>query len=172
MKLNRKRITLVAAMTCATFSIALVGKSEEKTTSQHIKTKIVEKSVSQRKLKSMSLEDSIYSYMQEINLKFPKVALAQARLESGNFRSRLFREDFNMFGMKTAQRRVTLSKSEPGQYAEYHSWKESVIDYALYQSTYHFKVKSQREYIDQVCESYSENPKYKTVLLEVIDCIE
>lgn len=172
MKLNRNGITLVVIMACATFSIALVDRSEETVPSKCIEKKIVDKSVSKHKSKSMSIEDSIYSYMQEINLKFPKVALAQARLESGNFKSRLFRQDFNMFGMKTAQRRVTLSKSEPGQYAEYHSWKESVIDYALYQSTYHFKVRSEREYVDQVCESYSENPKYKTLLLEVIDCIE
>lgn len=46
------------------------------------------------------------------------IVLAQARLETGNFKSRRCREDKNLFGMKRGKR-----------YAKYRRWQDSVADY-------------------------------------------
>ena len=46
------------------------------------------------------------------------IVLAQARLETGNFRSDRYRRDHNLFGMKHGRR-----------YAKYDHWRESVKDY-------------------------------------------
>lgn len=48
----------------------------------------------------------------------PDIVLAQARLETGNFTSRLCRVDNNLFGIK-----------HNGKYARYSHWKRSVADY-------------------------------------------
>lgn len=48
----------------------------------------------------------------------PNIVLAQARLETGNFRSDRCRRDHNLFGMKRGRR-----------YAKYGHWRESVKDY-------------------------------------------
>jgi len=47
-----------------------------------------------------------------------KIVLAQARLETGNFKSRRCRQDHNLFGIKHGKR-----------YARYATWQDSVKDY-------------------------------------------
>ena len=48
----------------------------------------------------------------------PTIVLAQARLETGNFKSDRCRRDHNLFGIKRGRR-----------YAKYGHWRESVKDY-------------------------------------------
>ena len=46
------------------------------------------------------------------------IVLAQARLETGNFTSKMCRERHNLFGIK-----------HHGRYASYPNWRESIADY-------------------------------------------
>lgn len=48
----------------------------------------------------------------------PDIVLAQARLETGNFKSERCRRDHNLFGIKHG-----------GKYARYARWQDSVSDY-------------------------------------------
>lgn len=112
-------------------------------------------------------EKALMQYMKAINIKFPEVVFQQAKLESGNFNSHLFKTKHNLFGMKKAMQRATLSIGMPNQYAYFKSWKECVIDYALYQSRYFSKVKTQEEYINELCKSYAENGNYKKLITEL-----
>lgn len=48
----------------------------------------------------------------------PHIVLAQARLETGNFKSRRCKVDHNLFGIKHGKR-----------YARYARWQDSVTDY-------------------------------------------
>lgn len=59
--------------------------------------------------------------LQEIkrqNIPHPAVVLAQARLETGNFKSDYYRRTRNLFGIKKG-----------GKYAIYRNWRDSVMDY-------------------------------------------
>lgn len=47
-----------------------------------------------------------------------KIVLAQARLETGNFKSDRCKKDHNLFGIK-----------HDGKYAKYRNWRESITDY-------------------------------------------
>lgn len=47
-----------------------------------------------------------------------KIVLAQARLETGNFTSKMCREKHNLFGIK-----------HNGRYAKYARWQDSIADY-------------------------------------------
>ena len=47
-----------------------------------------------------------------------KIVLAQARLETGNFKSDRCKKDHNLFGIK-----------HDGKYAKYRNWRESIADY-------------------------------------------
>lgn len=51
-------------------------------------------------------------------LPHPEIVLAQARLETGNFKSRRCRVDRNIFGIK-----------HNGKYAKYRRWQDCVADY-------------------------------------------
>lgn len=61
---------------------------------------------------------NLYAALKRHGIKYPKIVLAQALLETGNFRSRLCREGNNLFGLRHSK----------GYYTFAH-WEESVIAY-------------------------------------------
>lgn len=62
--------------------------------------------------------EQVLAEIQRQGIPHAHIVLAQARLETGNFRSDRCRRDHNLFGMKSGRR-----------YAKYGHWRESVKDY-------------------------------------------
>jgi hypothetical protein len=64
-----------------------------------------------------------------------KGAVAQARLETANYESRLFREGNNLFGMKIPRKRQAsnagIIEADEGQFSKYLTPVQSVYDYIL-----------------------------------------
>jgi uncharacterized FlgJ-related protein len=116
---------------------------------------------------SLSMEEQIYLYLDTINVKFKTVVVAQAVLESGNFKSKVFKENNNIFGMKKASTRPTLGTMQ-GSYSKYKNWQESILDYAFYQAYFCNRIKSEEEYINHLCTNYAEDEKYRDKLERII----
>ena len=66
-------------------------------------------------------------------IQHPEIVLNQARLETGYFKSELFREANNCFGMRLAKVRETTAIGEYNYHAQYSHWTESAKDYKLFQ---------------------------------------
>jgi uncharacterized FlgJ-related protein len=79
-------------------------------------------------------EAALLAYMKKLKIKYPETVLSQARLETGNFQSDIFKENHNLFGMKLPETRPTFAVGVNRGHAQYRNWRESVIDYALLQS--------------------------------------
>jgi len=105
-------------------------------------------------------ESKLIEKIKGLNFKYPYIILAQAKLESGNFKSTIFLENNNMFGMKEAKLRSNLAKGTNRGHAYYESWQESVIDYALYYSTYLSDIRTEGEYFEYLRQNYAEDPTY------------
>jgi len=105
-------------------------------------------------------EEKLREYIIGLNVKFPHIVFAQAKLESGYFKSTIFRENNNLFGMKIATRRPTTNKGENRGHAAFDSWKESVVDYAFYQARYLGDIRTEAEYIQYLKANYAEDPGY------------
>jgi flagellum-specific peptidoglycan hydrolase FlgJ len=105
----------------------------------------------------------------ELNFRFPHIILAQATLESGHFKSDVFLENNNMFGMKEAFQRTNLAKGTNRGHAYYDSWQEGVYDYALYYATYLYSIKSEEEYYDYLRQNYAGDPTYVQRLKQIIN---
>ena len=71
--------------------------------------KPVEEITKEQVIQEISFEDSVYNYILELNIQHPEVVLRQARIESGNFKSRIFLENNNMFGMKMPNKRPNMA---------------------------------------------------------------
>ena len=56
-------------------------------------------------------ETKLIEKIDQLNFRYPHIILAQAKLESGNFKSSIFLENHNMFGMKEAKLRSNLANS-------------------------------------------------------------
>lgn len=112
---------------------------------------------------AISLQDSIYNYIISLNIRHPEIVYRQAQLESGNFTSKVFMENNNMFGMKVPYKRPNTVIGENRGYAVYESWQMSIIDYALYQ-TFIAKNMAEEEYIEHLHNYYAEDTNYKNKL--------
>ena len=99
--------------------------------------------------------------------KYPDLILAQALLETGHFKSTVFKENNNLFGFKEPKQRKTLAKGSNLNYAIYSNWKESVEDRMIYENLY-LKNKSRfkyKQYLDRV---YAKGEKYSLTLEKII----
>jgi uncharacterized FlgJ-related protein len=93
----------------------------------------------------------------EIFVDKPDVAFAQARLETGDFTSRIWIENRNAFGMHPPAVRETYSIGENRKCAVYRHWFYSVLDYKLMQD-YYYSLGHDHEYFMSV---YCPHPEYK-----------
>lgn len=108
------------------------------------------------------------AYILELNIKFPHIVYAQARLETGNFKSEIFKTNHNLFGMKVATLRPTTNKGEENGHAYYEGWRESVVDYAMFRAAYLNNITSEDEYFQYLKSNYAEDSRYIDRLKEII----
>ena len=113
-------------------------------------------------------ETKLIEKIRQLNFRYPHIILAQAKLESGHFKSTIFLENNNMFGMREAKLRANLARGTNRAHAYYDSWQESVLDYALYYSTYLYKLKTEGEYFEYLRQNYAEDPTYVQRLKQII----
>jgi uncharacterized FlgJ-related protein len=105
-------------------------------------------------------QEKLIELLIKLKVKFPDIVLAQARLETGAYKSKIFRENHNLFGMKEASRRINTAVGTQYNHAYYEHWRESVYDYAFYQCRYFGSVSSESQYISSLGQSYAEDPDY------------
>lgn len=111
--------------------------------------------------------EQLKKYIKHLNLKHPDIVYAQAVLETGNFSSQLFKNNNNLFGFKEPKVRNNTSRGSANGYAYYLNWKQSVIDYALYQSSYLRKLNKQ-QYFNYLDKNYAKDPNYSIKLKQII----
>jgi len=114
-------------------------------------------------------EEKLIGMLTDLNIKFPHIVLAQSKLETGQFKSNIFKENHNLFGMKEAKIRVNLAKGTQYGHAFYNNWIESVYDYAFYQSTYLSRIKTEEQYFEYLDQSYAEAENYVESLKVIIE---
>lgn len=105
-------------------------------------------------------KEKLIKEIYRLNFKYPHIVYAQSVLETNNFTSRIFIENNNLFGMKEAKIRNTLALGTQYNHAYYNSWWESLLDFALWYSSYARKCKTEKEYYDLLSNIYAEDPEY------------
>jgi flagellum-specific peptidoglycan hydrolase FlgJ len=113
-------------------------------------------------------EEKLKAYIIELNIRYPHIVMAQAIIESGNFKSQIFRDNNNIFGMKVATKRPTTNKGEENGHAYFNSWKESVVDYAFYSAQYLSDIRSEKEYLEYLRQNYAKDTAYVNKILRII----
>lgn len=112
--------------------------------------------------------DKLINKIKELNFKYPHIVYAQSILETSEFKSKMFLENHNLFGMKEAFKRINLAKGTQNEHAYYNDWIESVYDYALYSATYLSSFKTEEEYFNYLSINYAEDKTYVLKLKELI----
>jgi len=99
-------------------------------------------------------QDKLVQMLQDLNVRFPHI---------------VFKENNNLFGMKQATVRVNTALGTQHNHAYYETWRESVYDYAFYQTRYLSGAKTEGEYLYVLGQSYAEDPLYVTKLRNEIE---
>jgi uncharacterized FlgJ-related protein len=113
-------------------------------------------------------EERLIRELKKLNLRFPHIALAQAKIESGGFKSPIFRENNNLFGMKQARQRVTTARGTNRGHAYYDTWEDCVTDYALWCAAYANKCRTEDEFYN-LLSTYAEAQHYEEALRKMIE---
>lgn len=113
--------------------------------------------------------EKLKEYILELNIRFPHIVYAQAQLESGEFKSHIFKENNNFFGMREAKQRPTTNKGTQNGHAYFDSWRDCVVDYAFYQAAYLNDLKKESDYFEYLSQNYAEDPNYVGKLKKIIE---
>ncbi len=113
--------------------------------------------------------DKLKNYITQLQIKFPQIVYAQSVLETGYFKSNIYLCNNNLFGMKVATQRITTNTGEEFGHATYKNWRESVLDYAFFQSTYLFNIKNEHDYLEYLKANYASNHNYIIELKKIIN---
>lgn len=112
-------------------------------------------------LKKLTHQD-FYEKLIEFDIQYPDIVFAQALIETGNFTSKLFMTQNNLFGMKMPRKRETtaIGKNKNG-YAAYDDIDDSIYDYYLFQKFVMRKKKmSRQEYLSYIARNYAADKNY------------
>lgn len=119
---------------------------------------------------NVRLNDSVlYNYLIDNNVKQPEIVLTQAKLESANYSSKLYRNKNNLFGMKVAKSRTTTGIGKHG-YQKYECWKDSVRDYIIFQKK--LKYLNKEQYLLYLSRHYSKDANYKYKIKSLMKTID
>lgn len=113
-------------------------------------------------------EERLVAKLKQLNVRYPHIALAQARIESGNYRSTIFLENNNLFGMKQAKSRINLAAGTKRGHAYYEKWEDSVLDYAYWCATYANKCRNEDDFYN-LLSTYAEANYYESALRKTIE---
>lgn len=113
-------------------------------------------------------EEKLIKEIESYNFKYPDIILAQAYLESGNFKSNVFLENGNLFGMREAGGRVTTALGTKNNHAYYENWRQSLIDRSLFEAAY-LRNLSRSEYMLYLKRNYAEIKDYDKLVQNLIN---
>lgn len=99
--------------------------------------------------------------------KFPDIILAQAVLESGHFKSAVFKANNNLFGMKQPKKRYNLCNGTNLNHALYDNWKLCVEDRMIYEALYLHNM-SRKQYKRFLDKTYAKGKNYSGALEKLI----
>lgn len=159
-------VTLViAAIFIATISMFLDLNTEL----QDSRIVVTKERISEINYQDSTINDSLlYGIIKDLRVPHAKIVFAQAKLESASYKSELFRSNKNLFGMKIATIRPTITTMNNYGYQMYHSWRESVVDYLIWQLTNGISKVSDEKYFQYLSEVYAEDPNYVPKLKQII----
>ena len=116
-----------------------------------------------------AMVDSLRGMLREHNVAHIDVVAAQAIIETYHFRSDIYRNGNNLFGMRQAAVRPYVTRGERKDHAVYADWRESVLDYALLQA-WERKNLTEEQYVESL-KGYADAKDYRKKIKSILKTI-
>ena len=118
--------------------------------------------------KNKFTKEKFIDELKRLNIKYPHIVMAQSIIETGHWKSKIFKENHNLFGMREASVRINTASGTQNNHAYYDTWMESIYDYAFYQCRYLGGLRTEAEYYAYLGANYAEDPDYVNVVKGVV----
>ncbi len=106
-------------------------------------------------------DSTLYLALQYYEIKYPKIVLAQAKLETGNYRSKLCKQGNNLFGLYNSRRK---------RYYTFDHWTNSI---EAYKNMIEYKHKDGEDYYAFISRiGYAEDPNYVRKVKQIVSTIQ
>lgn len=119
--------------------------------------------------KNKFTKEKLVNELKRLNIKHPHIVMAQSIIETGYWKSKIFKENNNLFGMREAKVRINTALGTQNSHAYYETWRESVYDYAFYSCRYLSGVRTENEYYAYLGKNYAEDPNYVKALKSIVE---
>lgn len=119
-------LIVLVALSMTTGYYACIGNNDEKKDTVKYDLPAPSLDTHRVKIDTFFSESALKDEITRNNILFEDIVYNQARLETGNFKSRVFKKYNNLFGF--------VGKNG---YIKYNSWRASVIDYKAWQYDYY-----------------------------------
>lgn len=91
------------------------------------------KTINKRETKPEFSPQSLMKTIKDSGIVFPDIVWSQSAIETGYWKSKIFNENNNLFGMKMPRVRQHTAIGTKNGHAAYEDWLQSVSDYKLWQ---------------------------------------
>lgn len=150
-RIDLRRLFLISCVLNIALIIAVVLMYNQVEIREIIRTKVVEKPV-----EDMPLTDSaIIAELTHLGCVLPNVALAQMRIETGNFKSKICKENKNIAGIKTSKSKYVSGMLNA--HCAYRTYRDCLRDY----------VRIQNRYLQNINGRYAESPDYVQLIRQM-----
>lgn len=107
------------------------------------------------------INDSVlYQFLLDNNAWYPDILLKQAKIESGNYKSNVYVNSCNLYGMRKVGKRNTTQRGTYNGYGVYDNWCLSVLDRMLWDVFYFKNEKPTEEKYLKAMGIYAEDSDY------------
>lgn len=116
-------------------------------------------------------QNKLIQEIKELNISFPHIVLAQSMLETDFYKSPVWLNNKNLFGMRESKLRPSTNKGTELNHAVYNTWKESLYDYGMWQCKFvSSKIKTDEQYYMFLIQAeYAEDQTYINKLKKLVD---
>ena len=106
----------------------------------------------------------LYNLLKDNGAWYPEILVKQAKIESGNYKSGLFKNSNNLYGMKIVGKRNTTQVGNYNGYGLYGNWCLSALDRLLWDE-FRFKgIKPTKEEYLKAMSIYAETDSYHMII--------
>ena len=112
-------------------------------------------------------QENLIKEIQRLPFKYKDIVLAQCILESGNFKSPVFKQCNNLLGLREAKQRLTLATGTHLNHATFTTWKECLLDRLIFEAKYMHDL-NRSEYLLYLGRVYAEGKGYDKILEQII----
>lgn len=165
-------INIYVGLSCTLLVIALIKVGIDVNDKLSLEFKVPRDIYTNEYVSDSILTDRVlYNHLLDMRVPHAKIVLCQAKIESADYSSVLFKRQFNLFGMKIPESRPTSGESGKAGYQSYNNWRESVTDYVLWQFSHNVDKLSQEDYLKYLGKIYAEDPKYVEKIKKLLNTI-